>query len=331
MAHPNTTKRLKTYGPLAVKLARLDDAVDATDGASPKWDKQLKLFTEFCDSEQVRNLIVQLAADKYGAIRTIAASSMLHLWEAQNLLPYKPDDPDTNERASRQYVSSLDWTIPLLLTAVTDPRGGPAVHAIEVASWLNYAEEATCRKYSEALISVRHSRHKYVRLAVAKQIALPYPMNEKAMHTLDEAGMQCLLDLCKDRDLEVAEWACFCLHLYVANADDRAIEVFRQAMERDPSDYIYLEGVIGLARLTGDEEVIRKICERLELDEEFEAGWVNAAAVSHHPECLMALISAHQRILAEYPDDSMIEYIERDLVDWNDDVWARDDLVPVQP
>jgi hypothetical protein len=321
MPHKNALAQLKTYGPLAVKLDRLDDAVDAAADDRNKWKIKLAKFVEFCAQPEAKDLIGRFLDDKYGSIRTTAASSLLHLWEAQDLIPFDHQKRDRYERDMREYQASLKWTIPLLLKAIADPQEWPSHHALMVARKLYDVDEETRRIYREALLSVSKSRYKGIRLDVVKTLAGLYPSNDDALSVLDEAGMQCLIDGTRDPDIKVRNWATFGLHLSVANLDNEAEAAFRERLAKeDPDSDVHLEALIGLAGLSDDPEVTLQICERLEKDDNFGSGWIDAVERSQQPDCLLALIEAHKRILAKYPNDNIIEQIEQVFIDWNDDV-----------
>lgn len=309
---------LKPYGPLGLRLVTLDQRVDDAEEVRPKWKRALKTLVDFCDKEESRAVLQRLLKDKHGSIRSHAASALTHLWEARYLIEY-PNDHSYDV---------LDWTIQPLITAARDVREDPSWHAVRAASYMENATETVRRSYREALIEAGRSKFKYVRRAVAERLPNLYSSDDNAMHTLDEPGMTCMLELAKDQEYTVADWACFTLHLDIANLDKRAVAVFREALERDEDGGdLYLEALTGLARLTNEPDVVRRICHQLLNSDEFGSGWVDAAVISHDPDCLDALVAAYERTVSKWPNDRIVESLEEALLEWNGDWWMKDEFL----
>jgi hypothetical protein len=310
---------LKPYGPLGLRLVTLEQRVDDLEDNRPQWKQAIKRLVDFCADPEARAMIERLQGDRRGAVRAHAASALGHLWEGRYVIEY-PEGQDYED---------LGWTLPLLIRAVGDPREEPAKHAVWAAAYMDYAPHDLTDEFRQALLGAGAGKFANVRRATAEYLPYLYPSDDLGKHVLDEEGVACMLGLASDPAYVVADWACFTMHVFVANLDDRAIAVFRQALTRDPDGDLRLEALTGLARLTDDPAVIREICQKLETSDEFGTGWVDAAQVSHHPDCLEALIHAYDRTIKRWPNDKIVTRMEEALIDWNEDFYMDDEYLPV--
>lgn len=267
MPHKNAIKQLQTYGPLSAQLDNLEKEISASAASQGQWNAKLGELIEYFQENQadLRYLIQQLSRDHFSYNRELAASILLYLWEGWKILPYKEMQKDIYVAQMQKYARDLDWTLPILERLLEDKCSGPVELAIRVASEMDYASPHVLEIYRPHVLNASKSKFSDVRLAAVQHLAFLYPNNDQALHVLDELAMDCLIASTKDLDINVRDWACFVLWLYVDNLDEGANNAFRERIEKEHSDSeVYMEAVIGMARLTGDLEVGKIIRKNLE-------------------------------------------------------------------
>jgi hypothetical protein len=320
MAQSNKAQ-VQKYGPVARQLDSLTEKIATGQRAT----SNRKKLIELCSKAETQDLLSQMVVDKYAYVRLFAGAVIFDLWDAWLHIPYKHGHDEEYDNRVNEYLSSLSWTVPLLLGLLEDGRVGPAVCAADVAGFMYKADESVRVRYREALLQAGRRESPRLKLVVVQNLSGLYPDDDEALHTLDEEALCFYLESTRHQSEDIRNWSCFELWLQVRNLDERAEAAFRERFEaEDPDSDVFVEAVIGLMRMTMDEDVVQVVIEALGRDD-FGKGWVDAVEQSRNPDCLIALIEAYERIIKKRPkaDVSDIEYV---FIDWNelvDSTWPE--------
>ena len=320
MPHVNALAALKAYGPLAIELNEASDSLEAISQFEHRseWEKRLRILLNVLAKNPSYSLLTSLSHDKYGYNRELAALVISQMWESWKLEHFdnaRTTDDYVNTR--RLHANDLAWTLPLLDQLLSDKLVGPVEITLRIAPAVRAAGDEAVAMFRRHLLTLGNSQSAAIRLLVVRYLTVLYPNNDDALSLLDDEGLALLINATYDPAEKIRDWACFELWLGVENLDERAEKAFNDAFIReDPTRDVHMEAIIGLARL-GDERMTPLICNNL-ARHNFGPGWVDAVEQSRQADCLLALINAYETLVVDYPNDHMIETIERVLMDWND-------------
>ena len=316
MPHKNVVKKLVSYGPDVAKLKELCDAYFKALSKSQFLGEELSQFLDFANSLDIQPLLTSLGQDPYCDIRELAASCLQILWTGWK------DIPVSKSHASKikKYTASLEWTWPLITSLFSDTKSGPAAIAAYVVREMECDEVGVevCEHFRPLLLNAFKSPYPFVRLAAINSITSLYPRNEEAHSILEPAALDALIKATQDSVEKNRDWACFELHLSVANLNAAAEAAFLYLFTHEtPGTEVYVEAVCGLARMQRSDLVEELICNKLSVDN-FGDGWVDAAIYCHSEKCKGALITALALLQSKYPNDDTAQKIQYELEDWDE-------------
>jgi hypothetical protein len=273
-------------------------------------------------SPHARTALDQLSLSCEQESRLIAAALLQFLWVYWKYIPYHKHDKDYQQYHAdiAAYVATIVWTLPIVERLLNDQT----VKVLSMALYILQDVTAIPQEQIKTLrdIAIMHANHPsaQIRLAIVRVLYECYPKTDNARHVLDEAALQFYVDSTYDPNEQVRDWACFELWLSVENLTDRTGRAFLDAVQREsPESEVYMEAVIGLARVGIDpENTDRCIIERLADPESCTKGWVDAAEQSHSDVCRARLIDLRNAVIVANRNDTLLDAIECALANWDE-------------